>query len=74
MKTKHSDDCGRVFKNYDLNCPRCQELANGSPPRDGWQKGYYSRKAAEEAMYLQDIKTHDCQTSNCGIVCTAFEW
>ncbi len=34
--TKHKEDCERVFKNYDMTCPRCVELANGSPARDGW--------------------------------------
>ncbi len=35
-KVIHKTDCGRVFKRYDLSCPRCQELAKGEPARAGW--------------------------------------
>ncbi len=42
--TKHSVSCSRVWKNYDMNCPRCIELAGGSKPRSGWNDG---KKAAE---------------------------
>ena len=38
LKTKHKDDCRRVFKRYDLACPRCQELSNGAEARQGWFK------------------------------------
>ncbi len=72
--TKHRDDCSRVFKNYDMECPRCVELANGSKPRDGWQKKYYETKAREEAQFLRSLESHDCVKSNCGPVCTAFDW
>jgi hypothetical protein len=36
MKTLHSENCKRVFKKYDKECPRCQELANGAEPREAW--------------------------------------
>lgn len=55
-QTKHSDNCNRVFKNYDLNCPRCLELANGSQPRKGWQEAYFSNKAKTES-----VKTSSCE-------------
>lgn len=35
-KVVHKEDCKRVFKNYDMDCPRCVELANGAKPRDAW--------------------------------------
>jgi len=35
-KVTHTADCTRVFKRYDLSCPRCQELAHGAPARKGW--------------------------------------
>ncbi len=73
-KTKHKEDCSRVFKNYDMTCPRCIELKNGSEPRQGWQTSYYGNKAREEAQFIRQLKNHDCVESNCGIVCTAFDW
>jgi hypothetical protein len=72
--TKHKEDCNRVFKNYDLTCPRCIELANGSKPREGWQKKYYENKAGEEARFLQALKNHDCEKSGCLPICVAFDW
>lgn len=37
-RTKHRLDCERVFKRYDADCPRCQELASGADPRGGWSR------------------------------------
>ncbi|MCK9370713.1 hypothetical protein M0R04_12460 [Candidatus Dojkabacteria bacterium] len=42
--TKHIINCNRVFKNYDLTCPRCLELSKGATARDGWQKAYFANK------------------------------
>lgn len=70
MNTKHQSDCARVFKRYDLTCPRCRELAEGFAPRAGW--GDHKRKA--DAERLAAIRAHDCRTSRCGPVCTAFDW
>ena len=72
--TKHKYDCSRVFKNYDMSCPRCIELSAGAKPRGGWQKDYYANKAREEAQFTASLKSHDCIKSNCGPVCTAFDW
>jgi hypothetical protein len=71
---KHTPNCSRVFKNYDLTCPRCIELSKGAKPRDGWQADYYSRKDSQDKARAKAIKNHDCIKSNCGAVCTAFEW
>ena len=72
--TKHNLDCSRVFKNYDMSCPRCIELANGSKARSGWQGKYYANKARQETQLRNALKNHDCVKSNCGPVCTAFDW
>lgn len=74
MNTPHSYNCIRVFKNYDLNCPRCLELKSGSLPRAGWQQAYFKNKIRDEAIRLHQIKTHDCKKNHCGYICTAFEW
>lgn len=70
MKTLHLKDCKRVFNRYDQNCPRCVELMNGSKPRAGWN----DQKKKIEADTIKAIRSHDCQKSNCGPVCTAFDW
>lgn len=70
LKTKHSNECTRVFNRYDASCPRCQELMQGSKPRRGWSD---LRKQQDEQR-LRDIRAHDCIKSNCGPVCTAFDW
>lgn len=72
--TKHSPNCLRIFNHYDMQCPRCQELAAGAPARDGWQKSYYSRKEANEQIRRDALRTHNCQTAGCGPVCTFGDW
>ena len=79
MNTKHSFDCKRVFKNYDPACPRCQELASGSKPRDGWQKDYFAKRQRDEEQRRQHIAEHFAPNGPharglCGPVCTAFDW
>lgn len=70
MKTKHTAECTRVFKNYDINCPRCQELMKGAAPRQGWSQ---NRKRQDEQR-IRDIKDHVCSIEKCGPVCTKFDW
>ncbi len=72
--TKHKSDCNMAFGRKDPTCPRCQELLAGSPARSGWQKDYYSRKKRDEAMFTKALKEHNCQTANCGPVCTFGDW
>ena len=74
MNTKHTYDCKRVFKHYDMTCPRCVELSNGAKARDGWQKKYYENKKRNDAIELNAIKNHNCHESNCGPVCTFGDW
>ena len=64
MKTKHRNDCSRVFKNYDLKCSRCQELAAGAPAREGW--GALARKYDGHVDYAQ-IKKSPCCTERYGV-------
>lgn len=68
--TKHTKNCKRAWANYDLTCPRCQELANGASARKGW--GW--RKKHNEALERRWRKEHDCKKAGCGPVCTAFDW
>jgi hypothetical protein len=35
--TQHSTTCRMAFGRFDISCPRCQELASGSPARKGWR-------------------------------------
>lgn len=71
MKTKHNENCQRVFNRYDSNCARCQELMAGAKPRAGWN----DRKKQEETKRREAIKNHDfvaCAAKNgC---CTCFDW
>lgn len=78
--TKHNNDCKRVFKNYDLSCPRCKELAAGSSPRDGWQKSYYENKNNDAEYRSKAIAEHyrdhenTCDYAKRGVPCVAFDW
>ena len=69
-KTKHKIDCKRVFGRYDIDCVRCQELMAGLEPRKGW--GWLNKE--NEKRRSEAIRKHNCTTSNCGSVCTAFDW
>lgn len=77
MNTQHKSDCKRVFKRYDSTCPRCIELTNGAKPRS-WNMSYaYQMRVGKGPAYEQfkrELKAHDCKKSNCGPVCTAFEY
>lgn len=65
-KTKHKHNCKRAFSNYDMTCPRCKELSEGLPARDGWN----SRKDREYANFVNRLENHDCKKSGCGPICT----
>lgn len=69
-QTKHSTDCRRVFSNYDLRCPRCQELACGKPARAGWS----DLRRRNEANRVRWIREHDCRQAGCGPICTFGDW
>ena len=58
--TRHNGTCSMAFGKYSQHndCPRCNELKAGAPARAGWQKGYFSRKAQQEAAQLRAIEAH----------------
>ncbi len=67
--TKHT--CGGPkWGKLTAGCRRCDELRFGASPRRGW--GW--RKREDLRCTLAAIKAHDCRKSNCGPVCTAFDW
>lgn len=79
--TKHScQPEQRAFGRRAEGCPRCDELKNGAPARDGWQKAYFGRKAEERRqseLMDQNVRNGLCV---CGarkghaVVCTFGEW
>ena len=68
MTTKHNH--GPNFGRREAGCPRCDELTNGAPAVM-WRG---SRRLIDEARTIAEIRAHDCTQSNCGPVCTAFDW
>lgn len=58
-----------------VGCGRCGELAGGAAPRvaPSWVEAAKRTKIAE-ARLSEAIRLHDCRKSNCGVVCTAFDW
>ena len=83
--TKHT--CGGpAFGRKTPGCPRCDELLAGAVPVQwaGMQRGKRcatpgcggTTEAGENAAVCRScqIRAHNCQASNCGPVCTAFDW
>lgn len=74
MQTKHNSDCSRAFKNYDRNCPRCQELIGGAKARPGWSDS----KRRFEAQSVAAIHAHFASEAHLsgkfGPVCTFGDW
>ena len=69
MTTKH--DCnGPVFGRLTAGCPRCDELKSGAAPIQ-WN---IRKRERDDALRSQAIRDHRCAVSNCGPVCTAFDW
>lgn len=70
--TKHNDTCKLAFgrPSKHTNCPRCEELKTGAKPR-AWA---ISKAKQADAMRSKAIYAHNCIKSNCGPVCTAFDW
>ena len=74
MATKHTCNNGNgpVFgkrQPYGSGCARCDELTLGAAPVV-WSS---TRRREIEAKQIRAIRAHDCKTSKCGPVCTAFE-
>ena len=72
----HNHTCKMAFgrPSKHSNCPRCEELKQGSAPRKGWITATSIRKDLYSKSISQQIREHSCLKSNCGPVCTAFEW
>ncbi len=80
--TAHScEQSERAFGKRAPGCPRCLELAQGSPARTGWQGRYFEQKAM--AAQVEDAWKRNIQAKGlcfCGkprehaAVCTASEW
>ena len=70
--TRHTCNSGDgpYFGRKTAGCPRCDELLSGAAPVDGWNV----RKDREYARFQRALQAHNCQKSNCGPVCTAFDW
>lgn len=74
----HSSSCQMAFGRKDKRCPRCVEMLNGAPSRDGWQKKYYAIKKRDEerdrASITAHFNSHKHLSGGCGPVCTFGEW
>lgn len=72
MATKHTCNNGKnpVFGRKTPGCARCDELIAGAPSVK-WSSAI---RADQEASRIHAIRNHNCVTSRCGPVCTAFEW
>ncbi len=68
MNTKHNDRCKRIFARYDMECPRCRELAGGAAPRDGWQK-FYFENSKKQKQYRDSWRMCDHNNINPGGYC-----
>jgi hypothetical protein len=69
--TKHTcnDGYGPAFGRKTPGCPRCDELLAGAEVRS-WGG---ADKKVEYAKFLKHLRNHNCETSNCGPICTAFD-
>ena len=66
--TKHT--CGGVtFGRKTKGCPRCDELLAGATPTK-W--GSTIAKESEES-FLRDLRSHNCKSHGCLIICVAFD-
>lgn len=76
LKTAHAADCKRVFKNYDINCSRCQELIKGAKPRAGWNdlkiRNEQQRSISIENHYKNHATT--CEYAIRNVPCVAFDY
>lgn len=81
--TRHASNCRMRFGRKDPECPRCQELLAGSPPRTwGGTVGYVGGRALNrqqmDAHLAREIEEHfqseKHRTGGCGPVCTFGEW
>jgi hypothetical protein len=56
-------------------CPRCDQLHDGAPPRAGWgDRGRRDEQATRAAMDVHFAPGGPHARGVCGPVCTAFDW
>jgi hypothetical protein len=75
--TKHTANCGRVFRNYDMSCPRCRELAEGFGARAGWNDNKRKAEAVrcrQVAEFFAPGGKYSQMSETEKTICTAFEW
>jgi hypothetical protein len=72
--TKHNSLCSMAYGKLSPmgQCPRCDELAHGAKPRPA--PNWLRRPKVPESERIRAIRAHNCQASQCGPVCTAFDW
>ena len=58
-----------IFGRKFAGCPRCTELRLGMPP-----VRWSTARADADYQRLQAIRSHNCASSRCGPVCTAFDY
>lgn len=66
---------GPAFGRKTPGCPRCDELLAGAAPRQAHAGHLAAQRRAEfDDALARDIRDHNCHTSGCGVICTAFQW
>jgi hypothetical protein len=67
IKHTCNDGYGPNFGRLTANCPRCEELKSGAAPRK-WNTAFV------DTTFKERLRNHNCESSNCGPICTAFDW
>jgi hypothetical protein len=69
----HTCSHGGAFGRRDPQCERCQQLTEGINVATATGSKIAGMRRAEE-IRIKAIRAHQCSRSNCGPVCTAFDW
>lgn len=75
--TRHSCNAGDgpyFGRLSPADCARCRELEQGATRRSWTWVDARKRQREIDAERNRAIRAHDCKHSNCGPVCTAFDW
>ena len=67
MKTLHTC-AGPKWGRLTKGCPSCDEILTGKREPIRW----YNKNQQMER--IRAIQSHDCKKSNCGPICTAFDY
>jgi hypothetical protein len=71
VTTKHNH--GAKFGRKVDGCPRCEELKAGAEPVR-WNLSRRQQAAIDDARRAEEIRSHDCRTAGCSVVCTFGDW